>query len=742
MAGANPTFSESWYRVAQLRPRLRATVQTRRQHFRGQIWHIVQDPANNSYFRLHPAAYRFVAMLDGRRSVAEAWRACAAALGDEALTQTEAVGVLGQLYSANLIQAELPPDAEGLFRRHQKRRGREVRTWLTNILFLRVPLLDPDRMLGALAAAAGWVFTPAGLVLWLALLGVGAYFAAGAWDELAGRTRQLLDSERILRFLPALYGAMVLTKVVHELGHGLACKRFGRLSRGGGEVHVMGVMFLIFTPMPYVDASSAWALRSKLYRCVVGAAGMMAELALAAVAAVAWVWTAGAADPWQQGLHAACFYVMFVSSAATIVFNANPLLRFDGYYILSDLLEIPNLSERSRQYVQYLVKRYAYGVRGALKAAQGAGERAWLLGYGLASTAFKLYVSVQIVLILTERYFEVGMAVGAVMAVAWLVLPLGRFLKYLAADAELARTRARALAVTAAALLSVAAALALPDVADRWLVEGTVEPVSVAYIHAGADGFVTAALPEDRTVQGPDAGGSGATVLISAVNRQLAQDANDLEIAKEIMATRRRVAQLNSAADPHDLALVQILDASLESLDQQHRLARQELAGLRVRSPLGGRWVSPDADFLRGSYVSKGRKVGKVVALDRVMIVADCPHRLAGMLLAEALPTAEIRIAGQPATKLAGTWKIRPAGTRGENDAPVRASSVDPGAETQGPREGAAFELVVVTPSGPGASQLMPGQSVMVRFDLPPRPLLVQWWRSIRQMAQRRLGLF
>jgi putative peptide zinc metalloprotease protein len=740
LAGQNPTFSESWYRVAQLRPRLRSTVQTRRQHFRGQIWHIVQDPANNSYFRLHPAAYRFVAMLDGRRSVADAWRASAAALGDESLTQTEAVAVLGQLYSANLIQAELPPDAEGLFRRHQKRRGREIRTWLTNILFLRVPLFDPDRLLGALAAAAGWLFSPVGLLLWLAVLGVGAYFAAGAWDELAGRTRQLLQSERILRFLPALYGAMVLTKVVHEFGHGLACKRFGRLARGGGEVHVMGLMLLIFTPMPYVDASSAWALRSKLHRCIVGAAGMMAELALAAVAAVAWVWTAGAADPWQQGLHAACFYVMFISTVSTIVFNANPLLRFDGYYILSDLLEIPNLAERSRQHVQYLVKRYAYGVRGALEVAQGAGERAWLLGYGLASTAFKLYISVRILLFLTERYFEVGMAVAAIMGFTWLVLPMGRFLKYLAADSELARTRARAVAITAAVVLPVAAALALPDAPDRWRVEGTVEPVNVAYIHAGADGFVTAALPDDSTVQGPDAAGA-ATVLISAVNRQLAQDANDLEIAKEILAARRRVAQLQSAADPRDLALVQILDASLASLDKQHVLAAQELAGLTVRSPLGGRWISTEADFLRGAYVKKGRKIGKVVALAPVIIVADCPHRLAGMLMAEALPTAEIRVVGQPATKLAGTWKIRPAGTRGENDAPVRASSVEDAAQAGRARDGAAFELVV-TPSGPGASQLMPGESVMVRLELPPRPLLSQWWRSIRQLAQRRLGLF
>ena len=122
MATGEGTFSESWYRVSGLRPRLRATVQVRRQRFRGRVWHVVQDPANNEFFRLHEAGYRFVGLLDGRRTVSEAWRASLSAIGDEAVTQTEAIGLLGQLFAANLLQAEMPPDAEILFRRHRKRK--------------------------------------------------------------------------------------------------------------------------------------------------------------------------------------------------------------------------------------------------------------------------------------------------------------------------------------------------------------------------------------------------------------------------------------------------------------------------------------------------------------------------------------------------------------------------------------------------------------------------------------------
>ncbi|OPX23974.1 MAG: hypothetical protein B1H04_03170 [Planctomycetales bacterium 4484_123] len=159
MAVDNPTFSESWYRVAELRPRLRATARVHRQSFRGRIWYVIRDPAGEDFFRLHEAAYYFVGLLDGRRTVSQAWRICNDRLGDEALTQPEVVQVLGQLYVANLLQARLPPDAEGLFQRYRKRVRRELSGTLGNLLFLRIPLFDPDRLLDKLVVLARPVFT-------------------------------------------------------------------------------------------------------------------------------------------------------------------------------------------------------------------------------------------------------------------------------------------------------------------------------------------------------------------------------------------------------------------------------------------------------------------------------------------------------------------------------------------------------------------------------------------------------
>lgn len=182
----------------------------------------------------------------------------------------------------------------------------------------------------------GWLFSWLGLILWLLLIGAGLYFVVGNLDELIHQSTDILAPDNLV----LLYLSIILIKICHEFGHAFACKRFGRLSGTGGQVHLMGVMFLVFIPLPYVDASSAWVFRKKWHRAVVGMAGVIVEMAGAAVAAIVWANTS------TGTLHIIAYNVMFVASVSTLIFNANPLLRFDGYYVLSDLLEIPNLSRR------------------------------------------------------------------------------------------------------------------------------------------------------------------------------------------------------------------------------------------------------------------------------------------------------------------------------------------------------------------------------------------------------------
>jgi len=741
VARENPTFSESWYRVADLRPRLRATVQTHRQHFRGRVWHVVQDPTNNTFFRMHPAAYRFVGLLDGRRTVSAAWRACIEQLGDEAVTQNEAIEVLGQLYAANLLRGDIPPDAEGLFQRHRRRRARELKGQAASFLFLRIPLLDPDRLLNALVTVVGAAFTPVGFVVWLAVVAAGAFFALGSWPELTGEAEALVSAGHLARNVPLMYGMFVLAKVLHELGHAFACKKFGRRQRGGGEVHAMGVMFLVLFPMPYVDASGAWMLRGKLHRVVIGAAGMMTELALAAVAAVVWVWTADAAGPRQQGVHAAAFSLMAIAGVSTLLFNANFLLRFDGYYILSDLLEIPNLWARSRQYIAHLVKRFAWGVRHSLNPAGSPSEAAWLAVYGLAATAFRIYICVRILLMLAGRFFFVGAVLAAAAAVLWVLVPLGRFIHYLLVSPELARVRARALAVTALVFGGGAAALGLVRAPDRWRLEGVVEPARLAFVHAGADGFIRRVLPSQRRVAPADAEAAReAPALMAAENRELQVQWRSLRHERDVLEARQRIARLDSAADARYLALVQILQEDLDDLARQEEMLRDELESLSVAAPFAGTWISRRAERLPGAYVRRGEQVGLVASLDDVVIRAHPTQRLAGMLIAEADRNVEIRLIGRPGVAIHGTWKMLPGGWERQpwtaRDRTARTGAPGGDHEAAKPRFG-----VEITPLGAGREGLLPGQRVLVRFRMPPKCLLAQWWRSLRQLAQRRFRI-
>ncbi|MCD4698983.1 MAG: hypothetical protein K8R91_00205 [Phycisphaerae bacterium] len=723
-----PTFSESWYRVAGIQPRLRSTVQVSRQHFRGRMWHVLQDPTTNQFFRLNEPAYHFVAMLDGKRTVAEVWRICNEQLGDGAPTQGEAIQLFGQLYTSNLLHAELPPDVEGLLQRYRKRKIREVQGYVTNLLFARIPLIDPDHFLNRWVGVFGRVFTKYGLALWLVLIAVGLYFLAGRAGDLTDRASNVFDPAN----LPFLYLGMVVAKVFHEFGHAFACKRFGQLA-GGGEVHVMGLMFLVFTPLPYVDASSAWAFRSKWHRVVVGAAGMFVELAIAAIAAIIWAIT-------RQGtaVHAVCYNIMFIAGVSSLLFNGNPLLRYDAYYILSDLLEIPNLAQRSKEYIYYLVKRYAWSVRQARNSAHTSGERGWFVSYGIASTIYRIFIFTMILLFLTDRLPKplaiVAIAFGVVAAFTWLCIPLGKFVRYLATSGELARTRPRAMVSTLIFIMVVFAGIGLISVPDRCRVEGIVEPINITIIHAEVNGFVRDFLPSGQQV-GPD-----GPVLLRCENPEL-QTRHE-----HLLAERRRLQARLRIARTQEPAAAQILTEQIVALNEQIRRAEGQIAMLSLRADLTGKWISPEIDRIKGGYVRRGDQVGLVADLERVFVRAVADQQAAMMLVSEAYDDVEIRLKGRPDMQVSGRkLQILPAGSKRLPSAAlgyaVGGSMQTAPDDPHGTKSSERFFEIHVLPGETDDVKLLSGQRVVVRFEMPPKPLLVQWWRSLLQLIQRRFHI-
>src|SRR3954454_10470826 len=283
MLQLRPTFSESWYRVVTLKPKLRGTAQISRQYYKGERWYVVRDAASNQFHRLSDAAYRFVGLLDGTRTVGEAWDLVGGQLADDAPTQPEVIQILSQLYAANLIETDIPPDATVLLRRHKQFQKRQMQGRLMNILFPRIPLWDPDRFLKRWLPVMRIFLSKFGVILWFAVVVSAVALIAPQWTELKDAAKSTIDLQAKPENALLLWLTFVLIKFIHECGHAFACRRFG------GEVHEMGIMFLVFVPTPYVDASSAWSFPSKWKRMFVGAGGMIIELFVAALCAFVWL---------------------------------------------------------------------------------------------------------------------------------------------------------------------------------------------------------------------------------------------------------------------------------------------------------------------------------------------------------------------------------------------------------------------------------------------------------------------
>src|SRR5687767_1036310 len=304
MLQLRPTFSESWYRVKDLRARLRPSAQISRQYYRGERWYVVRDPAGNQYHRLSDPAYRFVGLLNGQRTVGEAWDLAGGQLADDAPTQPEVIQILSHLYSANLIDADVTPDAAVLLRRHKKLTERKMKGRLMNILFPRIPLWDPDRYLKTWMPIVRLGLSKIGALIWLLVIGIAVWQLVPMGDSIAAAARDSIKPHNWMY----LWAVFAVIKLIHELGHAFACRRFG------GECHELGIMFLVFIPTPYVDASSAWGFPNKWHRIFVGAGGMIVELFVAALIALVWVHLDKTTLIAQL-----CFNAMLVASVSTII---------------------------------------------------------------------------------------------------------------------------------------------------------------------------------------------------------------------------------------------------------------------------------------------------------------------------------------------------------------------------------------------------------------------------------------
>ncbi len=713
-----PTFSESWHRIAQQHVRLRPDVILRRQNFRGERWYVVEDPLSNRYFRIRPEAYDFLVRLGPQQTVEEVWNLCLERYPDRAPGQQECVQLLSQLYQSNLLHYDLASDAAELFRRQQERQGREFKSKLLSIMFARIPLFDPDRLLTKLAPLCGKLIGPLGALLWLIVVGLGLKTVVEHWPALLTEGRSVVAPENI--FL--LYVGLIFAKVLHEFGHALFCKCFG------GQVHTMGVMLLIFTPVPYVDVTSSWGLRSRKQRMLIGAAGMIVEVFLAALVAQLW------ARSGPGAVHSVCYNIMFVASVSTLVFNLNPLLRFDGYYILSDWLDIPNLQQRAQQHLKHLWKRYVFGLRASRSPAVTPRETWLLTVFGILSGIYRVVVFAGVLLMVADRFLIIGMLMAVVCLIGWIVMPTFRLLRYLAQSPELDRARGRAVATSLGLAALVFGVLQWVPFPSHFTAQGVVQAVHFREVVAEAPGYVqqVSLSAGQRVEAGQELLGLRNFLLDATLRRSQGQL---MELDARLLAARTKEP---GAMEPLSKRL-------LAAHQQDAELLRQQ-AAMKVNAPISGEWSFLPASSLVDTFVPRGGSLGVITQPGEYELIAAVLQADADRLFGNNLQEVEVKISGQAETTLqAAGWDLVPGarsqlpslmlGSKGGGDIPVRAD--DP----SGRHAAEPFYLLKSRLPTDTAAALRHGQLGTVQVRTGSEALLPRWWRKLRQFLQERYRL-
>jgi len=711
----DPLHSSSWYRVASLRPRLAGEARFHRHRYRGEVWWVVRDPASGRVHRLTPAIHALAGGLDGARSVEQVWQDVVARFEDEAPTQDEAITALGALHGAGLLRGDVPADTAALFRRVQDEERKE-RSGRRNPIAFRVPLVDPDVFL---TRGQGWVaplFSRVGALVWCFVVLAAGVAALQHAPALAKAGRSLLEPAGLL----AVWLAYPLVKALHELGHAFAVKRWG------GEVHEIGILFLVFVPVPYVDASAASVFPEKSRRMAVGAAGIAVELFLAALASFVWL----AVEP--GAVRHLAYAVMVVGGLSTLLFNGNPLLRFDGYHVLADALEIPNLGTRASEYLKALARRRILGLEETPLPETAPGEAPWLVGYAIASSLYGFAVLLGIALYLASHFFAAGVALAIFTLYARIARPLFELVAFLVTDPLAGERRGRvlggSLAVTAALLLLLFA-LPLPL---RTRSEGVVWLPEQAHVRAGVPGFVVEVLAE------PHARVRVGDPLIRI--RDAALESQLRSLAAERDGLQRRIESYGNA---------ERVRAAIE----RDRLAEAEAALARAREREGEVWIrsgadgvfvpSPDGRELLGRHVAQGERVAYVVDLAQASARVVVSQDDVG-LLRERTRSVEVRLAHDLSRVLpAQVAREVPAAsdrlpTRALGTAGGGPFAVDP-ADPEGLRTlESVFQFDLTLPPG---SSVAAGERVYARFEHGAEPVGPRGLRVLRRLLLRQLGV-
>jgi len=603
---------------------LRSNLEVSRHLVRTRPCYIVRNPVTFQSHQFSVEDYRILVELDESKPLSDVFDRLTK-LGHLTAEQEEKFyRFIVQLQQFGFLNLPIA-DTDALYSRYKRRQQIPLDRRLLGYVFWRIPLFNPDQFLDRTAHWFAPLFTRLAFIAWLVLVTVAGAVLLERWPDFQTPLASVLATQNII----SMFFILIALKICHEFGHAYACKLLG------GRVPEMGAFLVCMTPCAYVDASAAWGFSKKLHRIVVSLAGIYVETGIAAFAVLIWAATG------PSLVNSTAHQIVLLASVVTIAFNMNPLMRYDGYYVLSDMIEVPNLRQRSTEILAALCKRLFFGIRPP-RSQYPLGLRIALLCYGVASAFWKIGLVFGISVMIAMKFYVVGVLLAVFYAGSSIVGAVMGLVRYLWLSEEIAHVRRRAVALAVLLIVGTLAGVATVPLAQPVVADAVVAREDESVVHVPVSGFLHAVGSASGEHVGPE------SLLLSLENPQVSNDVLRAQVELDELETRYRLEQVRDREAA--MRTLQELNHAREAMAEATRKHDQ----LTIRASASGVFVTAIDESQVGRFLQMGEPMATVGSGNWALVCLATEEDIA-----DAHPqvgdTVSAKVAGVRSKTLTGT---------------------------------------------------------------------------------------
>lgn len=561
--------------------RKRPDLSARRQQYLGRSYWVVKEPVGLNYFRFQEEEFAILQMLDGKTSLDEIKERFEAEFPPQKITLEELQQFLGMLHRSGLIIADAGGQGHELRKRRDERRRKEILGAATNILCIRFKGIDPERFLNWLYPKLRFLFSTVACVVYSLLCLCALTLVLVEFDVFQSK---LPGFYQFFNLHNALWLAVTLgvIKVFHEFGHGLSCKHFG------GECHEIGIMILVLTPCLYCNVSDSWMLPNKWHRAAIGAAGIFIEVVFASIATFLWWFS-------EPGLfNNLCLNIMFVASVSTILFNANPLLRYDGYYVLADVAEIPNLRQKATSILSRKMGHWFLGIEPPEDPFLPQRNQIFFVFYSVAAGLYRWFVLASIMWFLYQVFKPyhleiIGQGIIMMSLYGLIVMPIYKVGKFFYVPGRIEKVKKPRMYTSLTGLIAIILGVVFVPLPHSvmCLLEIQARDARPVYVSVPEGGRLEEVFvePGDQVTQGQ--------LLARLVNRDIDLEIEQLKGRQAEYQVRLEGLRRLRITDRQASAEIPALEESLKTIDEELEEKKVDRQRLNLTAPRAGTVLPP-----------------------------------------------------------------------------------------------------------------------------------------------------